>query len=950
MSRNHQAPSGSNKMALRAAFLAGAMLAGFTAMPTWAQDETPADQAEAVDEEQGEDIIVTGTRRSLEDALETKRQSVEVLDSISAEGIGKLPDLNLAESLQRLPGVQINRSAQRRGGTVSIRGLPGDFSQTLINGQYLASPSVSNFSFGNVRSEVFSAIDVQKASNSAFLSGGLSGLVNLRTGDPLSSQDQLSVNVDGRYEELQDAFAPGGGVVFSKQLIPGVLGVRLAAGYREDNFRADNLQINTYDRTAGAATADLSDDVYAPRQVRLPIQTVKGGTFSASGAVEWKPEDSLTVGVRGFYNDYRPKFYETQFLLEASATSTRTALNTLDEGAFGKTQDRIRVTNGRLLTDNRYTDVMRNTYAITGNVEWEKNGWRIEGVAHYTRAKRNEYVYGFQAVQAALTGGADNGLSFEIDTGSGDLGRAYYDLLTGTAAPNLNQAFGPLLSPTFRESRAVNQPGFSLLGGFRNSREYEDELAFSLNIDKELDFGPISKVAAGGVYRDKSQGQRNPLQTLFGVDVTKFDNRYYNFSLLDGGQPFLGGRIGGFDRAGYAEYDVEAFAAAISPSNPTGLPANSAIGPGGFVELTDSTAISDSYDNKQQIYGGFARIDLDQQLGDSLHLRGNAGIRYEKSERATISFNAANQPVDIGFEYDNWLPSANLTLEAFDNFVLRGAYSKTLRRPQVDSFAVLRSVAVDGVGSIISVNLGAGDLRPFTSDNFDIALEWYNRAGSSIAVTLFKKNVHDYAGTTRICPEDGGGFGFGTFTMASGVCRTTGVTPAGNGFPAVREGAQVTINVTANQDSFSLKGAEISIQQNLSFLPGFLKYFGGQLNYTYIDFASSSSFRLSEISQDTFNAIVYWESPDVSLRAAYNYRSTYFLGSGGTASGADRYVKARPQLDLSAQVNLTDRLSLSAEVFNVTNTELYEYEGAETRARNYFVYGRTVSFGASYRF
>lgn len=93
-----------------------------------------------------EEVVVTGVRASLEDALRNKRASTEIIDSISAEGIGKLPDLNLAESLTRVPGVQINRSAARRQGTVSLRGLPGGFAQTTINGQYLASPDVSNFS------------------------------------------------------------------------------------------------------------------------------------------------------------------------------------------------------------------------------------------------------------------------------------------------------------------------------------------------------------------------------------------------------------------------------------------------------------------------------------------------------------------------------------------------------------------------------------------------------------------------------------------------------------------------------------------------------------------------------------------------------------------------------------------------------------------------------------
>ena len=343
-----------------------------------------------------------------------------------------------------------------------------------------------------------------------------------------------------------------------------------------------------------------------------------------------------------------------------------------------------------------------------------------------------------------------------------------------------------------------------------------------------------------------------------------------------------------------------------------------------------------------------ARIaEIDQQLGDSVKLRGNLGLRYEKSERAT---QAQLQPAVFSLDYDNWLPSANLIFEIGDNIVLRTSYTETLRRPQVDSFAVLRSVAVDGTGQIVTVGLGAADLKPFTSENFDVSFEWYNREGSSISVLGFRKKITDFAGVTRLCPEDGGGLGFGPLTIASGVCRTVNASPAQGSLPAVLQGAAVNINITANQDAFTLTGFEVSVQQNLSFLPAPWNGFGGQVNYTNVDFKSQGTFRLGEISKHTFNAIIYYETERFGIRAAYNYRSGYFLASAGTQTGADRSVRSRPQLDLSTTVNLTDRLSLFGEVFNVTNEQLVEFEGAANRVRNYFEFGRTYTLGARFRF
>lgn len=921
----------------------------------------PADQA-AGDAE----IIVTGIRRSLEDALQTKRQSIQVLDSISAEGIGKLPDQNLAESLQRLPGVQINRSAQRRLGTVSIRGLPGDFSQTLINGQYLASPDVSNFSFGTVRSEVFSGIDVVKANSAADFTGGLSGLINLRTGNPLQAKNQLSVTVNGKFEELTEKVAPGGAVVFSRQLIPGVLGVRAAFGYQKLRFREDNAQINTYDKVGGAQPAGTpeitSDDIWSPKQIRFATNDTKGDGYSGAITAEWKPTDSLHATVWGFYNDFKPRSYTSQFTVDtitgttAAPRSTRVVLATTNDGDLGQTQNRIRINNPTLIVDSRILDDRYKTYAATGNVQWEKEGWLIDATAHYTKGTRSRANFGYQAQQQAATGTAtvpgNNGLVAEIDTGAGSIGKVFYDL-TGNPRLNLAQAFGSPLAPTYRQINATANATQNFIGGFRNENESEDELAFELNLRRDLDLGPLKSVEAGGVYRQKKQGQRNTLQSLFGANLTGLSSDLYNFSFLNGTGKFMDGKLGMFDPADYAELDVDRITALIRPTGtPANLPANAIIGPGGLVAIADTTSIAQIYDNKQKIYGGYAQLNLDQEFGADFHLRGNAGVRYEKSERSTVARNAANQPTaPLKFTYDNWLPSVNLVLEGWRNWVLRGSYNKTLRRPQVDSFAVLRSVAVDGTGQLVTVNLGAGDLKPFTSKNLDLSLEWYNRAGSSISALVFRKKVEDYAGSTRVCPADGGGFGFGTLTTASGGCRTTTATPASGLFPAVAANAVVNINVTANQDTFILKGFELAAQQNLSFLPGLLSGFGVQANYTYIDFKNSSStFRLSEISKNTYNVILYYETPLFSIRGAYVHRSGYFLGSAGTATGADRFVRSRPQLDLTANLNISDRLSVNAEVFNVTNEELYEYEGSENRARNYTVYGRTVQAGVTYRF
>jgi TonB-dependent receptor len=934
---------------LRGTLFAGAALLSVNPSPLLAQQTAEASPPEA---DRVDDIIVTGTRQSLENALNTKRNSDLIVDSLSADGIGRIPDLNLAEALSRIPGVQINRSATRRTGTVAIRGLPGAFSQVLINGQYLASPQVTNFQFGVVNSDIFTGVDVIKAQDASTISGGLAGLINLRTGAALGSPESLQVSLQGYYEELTQRVAPAGAVSFNKDLIPGVLAVRAAVAIKRQDFREDNVQINTYDQIEGTATPqNPSDDLFIPRQVRLAGGRTKSTSTSASLGLDWQPTDRLRATVSGFLNDFRSDNYTSQFLFEALSSSVRTGdpASRVNAPGLGATITDVTIVDPTLFVDSRNIQRDSQTWALTGALAWEANDWKLRLGAHYTKASRESIELGYQAQQNSLAGTASNGLSVRFNTGAGNIDRILYDLTAGSPLLDLTQGFNAPTGPTFRSATARVTRGGAFVGSFRNDDEAEDELALQFDVERTFELGPISGVRAGAVWRRKSQDQRASLSTLFGTDLSQLNNGFYDFTAFVG-RPYFAGRVNGFDADDYAELDVDAITRVLVPTiNPANLPAGGFIGPDGLVNIIDSTARASFYDSEQDIYGGYALFDLDQQISSNIALRGNLGLRYEKTSRRTST---PLSPTEFRFDYDNLNPFANLIFELGPNVILRGSYTETFRRPQPDSFAVLRTVEVNANGTLVTANLGASDLRPFTSKNIDLSLEWYNRAGSVLSAAYFHRNVIDFAASTRSCPEDGGDFGFGPLSFTGGVCRTVQSTPAAGDFPTVQAGATVNINTIANQDAFKLEGFELTAQQNLSFLPAPWNGFGGQMNYTYVRFIpnSGSTFTISEISRDTINVILYYDTPRFSVRGAYNFRSPYFLASGGTISGADRFVDRRSQIDLSASFNVNDRLSLSAEAFNITNAYLYEYQGVRSRARNYTLFGRTFALGVRYRF
>jgi TonB-dependent receptor len=204
-----------------------ATLGGYAAMAD--EPATPTSQSAAKADELQE-ITVSGYRASLETALEEKRKSILPIDSVAPEDIGKMPDQNVAESLQRLPGVQIDR-ANGQGTAVLIDGLRqnlttlnGDVFLTgkefYVSGEGSGGGAGGNSQYGSLEgipSELISGIDVYKNPQASMTEGGLGGTINLKTRDPLAGPDGLSLGGNFRESvaESTSGVTPDGVVVAS---------------------------------------------------------------------------------------------------------------------------------------------------------------------------------------------------------------------------------------------------------------------------------------------------------------------------------------------------------------------------------------------------------------------------------------------------------------------------------------------------------------------------------------------------------------------------------------------------------------------------------------------------------------------------------------------------------------------------------------------------------------
>ncbi|AXB79337.1 TonB-dependent receptor [Novosphingobium sp. P6W] len=299
--------------------------------PAIAQVESPApgsaeDIPTADDGSEGptaSDIVGTGFRQSLQNAQNIKRNSSEIVDSIVAEDIGKLPDNNLAEALQRIPGIQITRH-HGEGSGISIRGLSQV--NTLINGREAFSDNGRSLSLEAIPAEVLAGIDVYKNPSATLIKGGLGGVVNLKTRRPFDFKGfQASLSLRNNYYDFVDKSRPQISGLVSTRFDTGIgeIGVLIGAAVIRSAGRRDqqgmepfNNRYNIVDfngngvfggrnaSNAAAQQVDPGDAVLSPNGGGATIEITDRKRTAFNGAVQWKPSSRLSLYVEGFYNKY----------------------------------------------------------------------------------------------------------------------------------------------------------------------------------------------------------------------------------------------------------------------------------------------------------------------------------------------------------------------------------------------------------------------------------------------------------------------------------------------------------------------------------------------------------------------------------------------------------------------------------------------------------------------
>lgn len=855
-----------------------------------AQPGSPESEPPSVDlETDGQDIIVTGFRSSLQSALSRKRDADQIVDSVVAEDIGKLPDNNIAEALQRVPGVQITRN-RGEGSGISIRGLTQ--TGTRVNGRITPGLSLEA-----MPAEILAGIDVYKNPSASLIEGGLGGVVDLRTRRPFDlASSTASVTARGNYFDISEELSPVFSALLSSRFDTGIgeIGILLNGAYVETSTRQDQIGIEPFnlrynvvdfdnDGFFPGTSADPGDGVLIPAGGGGSIEAAQRKRYIAGAAIQWRPASNVEVLLEGLYYHYdfmqdtNSPFANRGRLLPAPGADFTFApgSNVVTSGAFRD------VSFGANSTIN---DTVSNYYQASTNLRWDaSDALSIVADVSYTKS--------------------DSSLQSN-------------SLRIGNADPVTD---GPTLIfdtrtevPTLILQNAPTMIGQYFFINSQNAQELFSGDSFAAQFDARYALDAfVSAVSLGGRYerltQDRQRGSDNritsprpPLSALPGAfSPSRYDNFFQGTALtnlLD--LPFA---------PAWLTRDVAAQCAAFGDAQ--------------CIEVFNPI---DTYAQEQQVYAAYVQADLDFALA-GVDVTGNFGARWVRTNVYVDGFRRRNdgtsEPLDQTTEYDNFLPSVNVRGELADGLFLRLAAARQLTRPSLSQLAPNLTLSVQtAVG--LTGTAGNPDLRPLISDSFDASLEYYFTPTAYAYATGFLKNVDGFIQTIE--------------------SEEAINLPDYPGFTTAR------IRRPQNGDDGRIRGVEVGAQGFFDFLPAPFDGLGAQLNYTYVISDSpgpiaGQSVPLVGLSENAVNAVAFYEKDGFRARIAYNWRDDYVETTSGPGSGSlPVYVKPIGFLDASIGYSFSENVDLTIDASNITRARLSSYFGETIRPRFSNIFDRRV--------
>ena len=888
--------------------------------------------------EEVETVIVTGIRQSLAKGLEVKRESSQVVESIIAEDIGKLPDNNVIEALQRVTGVQItNRGGGEAGGgdpnvpDISIRGLP-DITTTW-NGRNVFTGVGRALALQDIPANLISRVDVFKTRSSEQIETGLAGQIDVRTRRPFDLPGfQMSVNARAIDQEQRDSVDPNVSFLASNtwDLGDSRFGALLNVSYSRSRYRDQSVTAGALvpfvtatgplppgftplqrifngtppvweagtDRGLPTAPGSTLDFDTGPGTANFPYLLARDALFAsdfegdrkrpaANLALQFAPNDTSEYTFEAFYQGYREQLFNNLHFTFADWWGTlgpdpASTITTYPDTNLIKTR-----VVGAPFNFNSGDSTWQNTdtYVYALNGKWEI-GDRLSLQADVT-FQESEFNTTFLAVRTTRV---PQEITLDFNAHDGIPSWHFTDGAGGNIDANMLDPAGWDMGQIFENN------GHDLGSATTATIDGDYKLGDDDSVFRTLSFGLR--------YDDRDAVHSQPV-TLPAPEFPRVDPLipvhlsempagmlWTNKEFFDGSSLIPGQWV---NVNGYYLRDHAAEVRGMY-----GVPEE---GPTPVRSYSVGEKTTSAY------------VQMDMHFGEKFSAE--AGVRYTKVETPiefTDLVNLDNPPTTAETSVSDFMPSVTLRYNVTDDFHLRANYGETLRRPNfVDlnaNFTLVQDLTNIGYGSGTG---GNPDLKSAKGKNFDLTAEWYFTDDSAVYGTIFRREVDGlvvpFVQTLTI---PGTGLNVDVFKVTRPVNASDGV----------------------------LKGVELGFVYFPSNLPGFLNGFGVQGSLTKLDSSqnipafdaagnvvgqdTSEFFGVSDFS---YNFTLAYERFGLGARLSYVWRDDFIARNEARlfANPIGIWHKPESSLDLQLNYDFNEHFGISFDAVNLTEDKEQSY-------------------------
>ena len=871
-------------------------------------------------------IQVTGIRHAIETAIETKQQSTSIVEAVSAEDIGKLPDISIAESIARLPGLSAQRVAGRAQ-VISVRGLSPDFATTLLNGRELVSTGDNrSVEFDQYPSELISGVTVYKTPDAGLVGQGLSGTIDMQTVRPLDFSNTVVVlGARGQHNSLGSAANEDGdgnrlNASYIAQFADHTFGVALGVAHTDTPVQEDQVGLyEPWEQVGEGWRPGVPAGTWYSEGIKALRRTGYDRRNGVMATLEWKPSDAWTSTLDMFH---------TSAMHEDTANQFEVNLGDYN-GGYGHiaVTDPVINGNGTFIggTAANLYPLVRGLYDRRTD-KIDAFGWKNEfkaGIAtlvadvSYSKAKRNE-------------------LSLENNT----------QLVPAPQLDTLHLAYSSdgfsQLTPTldYSDPSKLFLRGTIYGSGYGKVPRVSDELKsfrltgtipspdFSSKLFSNIDFG----INYADRDKEKHQPEGNINVGSQGDTAIAPDLEYGLVDLGFAGVGFI------------PSWNVPAAVARYMTFEPN---------------ENASYLVSKAWDLSEKLTTYYVKGDIESSWG-SVPVRGNIGVQLQHADQSS-SANVWNgtkpagqevTPFSDGKTYNDVLPSMNLAFGLADDQTLRLALAKQVARPRMDDLRASFDFGIDSATGKPGASGGNPRLDPWRANALDVSWEKYFATKGYVAAAFFYKDLTSY-----IYTQTRDGYDFSSLVA--------GYQPGAGLPPALTHG---TFTAPLNGQGGKLDGLELSASLPLDLMTPVLDGFGVIASATFNNSSikikdpnsatsvGSGPITLPGLSKRVYNVTAYYESHGFEARISQRRRSD-FIGEIGNFAGNRtlRYVVGEDITD--AQVSyafgedtMLHGLSILFQAQNLTDSPYRTYATTKDRPLEYIKWGRTYLLGATYKF